>query len=293
MRAKNADTYYNTIVTNQGELMILLTILTKASFALAVCRDGTISYSSGRGTCSWHGGIAYYTTQEELNRRSFDARVKNHTHEILKLMLEYKKEQESCWDNVYMTSYNSDQYYDCIEDIAHIANKRKKLEEEVCDISQSYFDFRTDHSQHIYREMLSNVRKNNLAYQSKLYQSSIDSLNLEPQEYAIAGMGYSYIEGTIVFLLGEIAHEYTFHPVNDYVKSDLKKAKYFVAYFLGEVDLGENMEHDIDGVGTLSYAVPAYKLTYMIDEQIKHETIIITKNSYYETYKGCFHYKDL
>jgi len=87
MRAKNADAYYNTIVTNQGEYMILLTILTKASFALAVCRDGTISYSSGRGTCSWHGGIAYYTTQEELNRRSFDNRVKNHTHEILKLLL--------------------------------------------------------------------------------------------------------------------------------------------------------------------------------------------------------------
>ena len=26
----------------------------------AVCRDGTYSYSRGRGTCSHHGGVAYY-----------------------------------------------------------------------------------------------------------------------------------------------------------------------------------------------------------------------------------------
>lgn len=272
--------------------MLFLTMMIKTSFALAVCNDGSISYSSGRGTCSWHGGIAYYTTQEQLNRRSFDARVKNHVHEIFKLTLEYDKEQESCWHDVYMKSYDSDQYKDCIKDTENITSKRKKLEEEVCAISQSYFDFRTDHSQDIYHEMLHNVKKNNLAYQARSYQSSIDSL-LEPQDYSIAGMGYSYIEGTIVFLSGEMAHEYTFHAVNDYVKSDLKKAKYFVAYFLGEIDLGENMEHNIDGVGPLNYAVPAYKITYMLDEQIKHETIVITKDSYYETYKGCFHYKDL
>lgn len=24
----------------------------------AICRDGTRSYSTGRGTCSWHGGVA-------------------------------------------------------------------------------------------------------------------------------------------------------------------------------------------------------------------------------------------
>ena len=24
----------------------------------AICRDGTRSYSVGRGTCSWHGGVA-------------------------------------------------------------------------------------------------------------------------------------------------------------------------------------------------------------------------------------------
>lgn len=26
----------------------------------AICRDGTYSYSSGRGTCSWHGGVAQW-----------------------------------------------------------------------------------------------------------------------------------------------------------------------------------------------------------------------------------------
>lgn len=26
----------------------------------ALCRDGTYSYSSGRGTCSWHGGVAQW-----------------------------------------------------------------------------------------------------------------------------------------------------------------------------------------------------------------------------------------
>ena len=26
----------------------------------AVCRDGTRSYSTGRGTCSWHGGVDYW-----------------------------------------------------------------------------------------------------------------------------------------------------------------------------------------------------------------------------------------
>jgi hypothetical protein len=26
----------------------------------ALCRDGTYSYSSGRGTCSWHGGVSQW-----------------------------------------------------------------------------------------------------------------------------------------------------------------------------------------------------------------------------------------
>ena len=27
----------------------------------AICNDGTGSYSTGRGTCSWHDGVNYYT----------------------------------------------------------------------------------------------------------------------------------------------------------------------------------------------------------------------------------------
>ncbi|WP_209720807.1 DUF3761 domain-containing protein [Asticcacaulis sp. BE141] len=26
----------------------------------AMCADGTRSFSTGQGTCSWHGGVAYY-----------------------------------------------------------------------------------------------------------------------------------------------------------------------------------------------------------------------------------------
>lgn len=26
----------------------------------AICNDGSRSYSTGRGTCSWHGGVQYY-----------------------------------------------------------------------------------------------------------------------------------------------------------------------------------------------------------------------------------------
>ena len=29
----------------------------------AICNDGTISYSTGRGTCSHHGGVNYWTTE--------------------------------------------------------------------------------------------------------------------------------------------------------------------------------------------------------------------------------------
>lgn len=28
----------------------------------AVCEDGSYSYSSGSGTCSWHGGVDYWVT---------------------------------------------------------------------------------------------------------------------------------------------------------------------------------------------------------------------------------------
>lgn len=34
----------------------------------AVCRDGTYSYSSGQGTCSWHGGVDYWVTNGKPQR---------------------------------------------------------------------------------------------------------------------------------------------------------------------------------------------------------------------------------
>lgn len=30
------------------------------SYGGAICNDGTRSYSTGRGTCSWHGGVDYW-----------------------------------------------------------------------------------------------------------------------------------------------------------------------------------------------------------------------------------------
>lgn len=33
----------------------------------AVCNDGTTSYSKGRGTCSWHGGVDHYTDPNEIS----------------------------------------------------------------------------------------------------------------------------------------------------------------------------------------------------------------------------------
>lgn len=35
------------------------TVPTLAPPAVTVCSDGSISHSTGRGTCSWHGGIAH------------------------------------------------------------------------------------------------------------------------------------------------------------------------------------------------------------------------------------------
>ena len=48
-------------------------LLTSLAWGDAVCNDGSYSYSSGSGTCSWHGGVAYWVqppppppTAEEL-----------------------------------------------------------------------------------------------------------------------------------------------------------------------------------------------------------------------------------
>jgi hypothetical protein len=33
----------------------------------AICNDGHRSYSTGRGTCSWHGGVKYYIDENDLS----------------------------------------------------------------------------------------------------------------------------------------------------------------------------------------------------------------------------------
>ncbi|MCC5924878.1 MAG: hypothetical protein JJT77_13930 [Crocinitomicaceae bacterium] len=33
----------------------------------AICRDGSRSYSTGRGTCSWHGGVDHYIDPNEID----------------------------------------------------------------------------------------------------------------------------------------------------------------------------------------------------------------------------------
>lgn len=33
----------------------------------AICNDGTRSYSTGRGTCSWHGGVRRYIRPDEIS----------------------------------------------------------------------------------------------------------------------------------------------------------------------------------------------------------------------------------
>lgn len=33
----------------------------------AICNDGSRSYSKGRGTCSWHGGVRYYVNTDEIS----------------------------------------------------------------------------------------------------------------------------------------------------------------------------------------------------------------------------------
>lgn len=39
-------------------LLALLLAFSNSSEAGSICNDGTYSYSEGRGTCSWHGGVA-------------------------------------------------------------------------------------------------------------------------------------------------------------------------------------------------------------------------------------------
>jgi hypothetical protein len=47
-------------------LLLLLTFgFIGSSYADAICRDGTRSFSSGSGTCSWHGGVYKWLDNKE------------------------------------------------------------------------------------------------------------------------------------------------------------------------------------------------------------------------------------
>lgn len=44
----------------------------------AICRDGWTSHSQGRGTCSHHGGVSYYFSQDDYRMTREQARVEAH-----------------------------------------------------------------------------------------------------------------------------------------------------------------------------------------------------------------------
>ncbi len=44
------------IVVTVAIFLIQIYLHTDTVFDYCICQDGTISYSEGRGTCSWHGG---------------------------------------------------------------------------------------------------------------------------------------------------------------------------------------------------------------------------------------------
>ena len=55
-------------------ILIVLFTLTLSTLSVschkspgAICRDGHRSYSTGRGTCSWHGGVDHYIDTDEIS----------------------------------------------------------------------------------------------------------------------------------------------------------------------------------------------------------------------------------
>ncbi|MFO0414704.1 MAG: hypothetical protein ACK50E_03555 [Bacteroidota bacterium] len=43
-------------------------------FSGAICNDGWVSHSQGRGTCSWHGGVNYYFYKGEYIKSKEECR---------------------------------------------------------------------------------------------------------------------------------------------------------------------------------------------------------------------------
>jgi len=48
-------------------LIFCITLVSCHKSPGAICNDGHRSYSTGRGTCSWHGGVDYYVDTKEID----------------------------------------------------------------------------------------------------------------------------------------------------------------------------------------------------------------------------------
>lgn len=77
-------------------------LVSSASYAGSICNDGTYSYSEGRGTCSWHGGVAVsgvYQDQSLTYKKSISAQ---------------SKRDFSQWDVEYNTTSDGTPYHSAI-----------------------------------------------------------------------------------------------------------------------------------------------------------------------------------
>lgn len=57
-----------------NRMLIILVFLTFSTLFIschkspgAICNDGWRSHSTGRGTCSWHGGVSHYVDTDEIS----------------------------------------------------------------------------------------------------------------------------------------------------------------------------------------------------------------------------------
>lgn len=61
-------------IRKRAWILITLVFLTLSIFFIschkspgAICNDGWRSHSTGRGTCSWHGGVNHYIDTDEIS----------------------------------------------------------------------------------------------------------------------------------------------------------------------------------------------------------------------------------
>lgn len=54
-----------------ASVVLTVAFFTAPASADAICRDGTYSYSSGSGTCSWHGGVDYWIDNDPAHSRHY------------------------------------------------------------------------------------------------------------------------------------------------------------------------------------------------------------------------------